>query len=375
MKQYFVIAGLFVNLWLVYQLSFASETGTSELIRLTSKNHILGNENPHNLKGNLTNENQEDKIAKQECSVIAAKLIKLSGYTHVRYRVREDNIDGFDIRRARLSLKGKISKQLRFKLQTELGGSCQKLLDAELSFDLNPVIKLSAGQFKIPFSQENLMSNTKLATINRSQSVEALTARSKDILGNQGGRDIGFKLSGSFSKVNDRPRFNYVFGIFNGSGINTADLNQQKDIAGRVVIHPIKNMAFGGSYYTGQYTLADALNKTEKRERVGAELNYKYSLISFMAEYIKGKDSKIEKAGWYVQVGCFFIPQKLQGVLKYDTFNPNINISDNTTTVYTIGLNLTFVKKSKIQINYEIKDESGTEKENNALTAQLQFAF
>lgn len=376
MKQYLAIIWLLINLLVLSQLSLALEPSTNEFILLTLKNGILAKGNPNDLKGDMTHENQKGMKEKKEFSIIAAKLIKLSGYTQVRYRIREDNIDGFDIKRARLSFKGKISKQFSYKLQTELGGSSQKLLDTELTFDLHPILKLCAGQFKIPFSQENLMSSSGLATINRSQVVEALTARSKDVLGNQSGRDIGIKLSGSFSKITDWSLFDYALGVYNGSGINTSDLNEQKDVVGRLVIHPVKNIALGGSYYRGKYTIANALSKIDNRKRVGAEFTCTYSLISFMAEYIKGKDSSIEKAGWYVQAGCFFIPRKIQGILKYDTYDPNTDVSDNSTTVYTIGVNLFLDKKSKIQINYELKiNEQGTEKEYNPLIAQLQFAF
>jgi phosphate-selective porin OprO/OprP len=131
-------------------------------------------------------------------SIAVSKPIYLSGYTQVRYQFCQDKIDGFDIRRARLSLKGKLGKQLGYRLQTEFSGSSPKLMDAELTFDLHSTAKLSVGQFLIPFSQENLASNTKLESINRSQIVEALAARGKDDIGNQNGRDIGFQVSGSF---------------------------------------------------------------------------------------------------------------------------------------------------------------------------------
>ncbi len=73
----------------------------------------------------------------------------------------------------------------------------QLLLDAILGYKVTSSLKINIGQFFIPFSQENITSNTKLETINRSQVVEALTTRGKDVIGNQNGRDIGIQVSGS----------------------------------------------------------------------------------------------------------------------------------------------------------------------------------
>jgi len=375
MKTYVVMTCMCVNLILLYQQGFAVESGLPELIFITSEKWLLGTERCNRLTGNITIKNQKNTIEKTEPGGIDAMTLKLTGYAQVRYRQGDDGNDSFDIRRARITLNSQMSKQLHFKLQTELGSSRQKLLDAEFILDLNPVIQLSAGQFKIPFSRENLMSSSKLETINRSQSVEALTARGEDVLGNQNGRDMGIKLSGSFRRGNDRVLLDYAFGLCNGSGINTSDLNAHKDLVGRFVFHPLNNMTFGGSYYTGRYTLPDALDKTEKRERVGAEFVFKYSLVSVIAEYIEGNDGAIERAGGYAQVACVIIPQKLQGVLKYDIFDSNLNVSHNSSTIYTIGLTVMFAEKSLIHINYELKDEQDTEGENNGLVIQLQSVF
>jgi hypothetical protein len=42
---------------------------------------------------------------------------------------------------------------------------------------------------------ENLASSNKLEMIDRSQVVEAIVARGKDLIGNQNGRDMGFEAS------------------------------------------------------------------------------------------------------------------------------------------------------------------------------------
>jgi len=180
MKVFRILAFLLVGLIILAQNIWASDDNALLNFRSSTANKV------------------NEKSNKENFEMIAAKLMKLTGYTQVRYRVRDDNNDTFDIRRARLALKGDIIQRFSYKLQFEFGGTHQKLLDAELGYELDAHFKLSVGQFKIPFSLENLVSSAKLDTINRSQVVEALTARSKDVLGNQNGRDIGIKITGSF---------------------------------------------------------------------------------------------------------------------------------------------------------------------------------
>jgi phosphate-selective porin OprO/OprP len=301
-----------------------------------------------------------------------ASSLMINGYTQVRYRSDEAN-ETFDCRRARLALKGNLSPHMSFKLQTELSGSSQKLLDAELMFTIHPAIRFSAGQFKIPLSHENNLSSSDLKTINRSQVTEALTARSKDVAGNQNGRDIGIKLTGEMIQFGDFKLIEYTVGFCNGSGINTADRNTQKDGAGRIVVHPRKNIGLGGSLYSGHFTSSDAKGLTTDRSRQGIELFADWTLLSIRSEYLRGKDDKIKKDGWFVTTCIPLIQGKMEAVLRYDTFDPDIEVTGNSKSFYTFGINIPLDKRSKIQVNYEMQEES--EKSGNSLSIQLQAGF
>lgn len=370
-----VFGWLLVSLLILTPLSFAAESDVDRLLNLLTEKGVVSEEDAAGFRADLALKKQEEKEKQKEFAVIAGKPVEVSGYTQLRYRQDQSINDTFDIRRARLTFKGDITERFSYKLQNEFGGSSQKLLDAELGYEFNPYLKVSAGQFKIPFSQENLASSAKLDTINRSQIVEALTARSKDVIGNQSGRDIGIKASGSFWEAKDRYLFDYALGVFNGSGINTSDRNEQKDFVGRTVFHPIKELSLGGSYYAGRYTLSSAPARKDDRDRIGAEFAYVRDPISLKGEYIKGNDGAVEKDGWYLQAGYFFIPKKFQGLFKFDTYDPNTKVSKNATDVYTIGANWFFNKWAKLQVNYELKEEEGSATDNNALIAQLQLGF
>ncbi|MBI4650336.1 hypothetical protein HY745_03430 [Candidatus Desantisbacteria bacterium] len=253
------------------------------------------------------------------------------------------------------------------------------MLDAILGFKVNSSLRINFGQFFIPFSQENLNSNTKLETINRSQVVEALAARGKDVIGNQNGRDVGIQAGGNILIGEGFGPIDYAFGVFNGSGTNKPDLNNRKDLVGRLVFHPLKEISIGGSYYNGSYTLSSALTKKATRIRSGAEIAFVKEDISIKGEYIKGKDDIINRDGWYIQTGYFFIPKTFQGVLKYDSYDPNTNGKDKVqkdeTDVYTYGVNWYFNKWAFLQINYERKDEKVKNIKNNAFIGQVTLQF
>lgn len=376
MRVFLVFSWLVVSLLVLAPISFAAESEVDKLLDLLVEKKVLTTEDAAGLRADLAVKKQEEKEKQKEFAVVAGKPIKISGYTQVRYRQDKSINDTSDIRRARLDFKGDVTERFDYRLQADFAGSSAKLLDATVGYKFNPYIKLTAGQFKIPFSQENLTSSPKLETINRSQVVEALTARGTDVIGNHNGRDIGAQLSGNFWPKADSYLFDYALGVFNGAGINTSDTNEQKDVVGRLVFHPLKNWSVGSSYYRGRYTLSSAPTRKDDRNRIGTEFAYVKDPISLKGEYIEGKDGATKKDGWYLQAGYFFIPKKLQGVFKFDTYDPNSDTDNNETDVYILGGSWYFNKWAFLQVNYELKNEiKRKEIDNNALTGQLTLLF
>jgi phosphate-selective porin/Arc/MetJ-type ribon-helix-helix transcriptional regulator len=357
--------------------SFAVESDVDRLLDLLVKKGVVTTQEAVEFRAELAVKKQEEKDQQKEFVLTAGKPIKISGYTQVRYRKDKSTNDGLDIRRARLTAAGDITERFDYKTQVEFGGgSTPFLLDAALGYKANPYLKLTAGQFIIPFSMENVTSEMKMQTINRSQVVEALAARGTDVIGNQNGRDIGVQASGSLLPREDYYLADYAVGVFNGAGINkSADTNEQKDFIGRVVFHPVKDLSVGGSYYAGRYTLATTPNVKNDRDRVGAEVAYAKDSLSLKSEYIKGNDGPTNRDGWYAQGGYFFIPNKFQGVLKFDTYDPDTDAGHDATNVYTLGANWHFNKWAYVQVDYEFKDEMGKETDNDVLISQVTLQF
>src|ERR1700761_3358759 len=221
-----------------------------ELLNLLIKKNLLTQQEADSLRSDLALKEQQkrDKDKENQHSIsIGSRALQISGLVQARYQgFQQTGVnDAFDLHRARLDAKGNITDQWSYEVYTEFAATT-KLLDAYTAYKLADYLKLTAGQFKIPFSYESLTSDSQLDFIDRSQVVEALAGRSKDVIGQQNGRDIGIQASGSFAKLNGLYLFDYTVGVFNGAGYDvTTDNNNHKDFAGRLGVHPIKNLDFG----------------------------------------------------------------------------------------------------------------------------------
>jgi phosphate-selective porin OprO and OprP len=352
---------------------------SEEMINLLISKHLITQTEADSVRAVIAIKAQDDKAKQKKFNITSGKALTLNGYTQVRFQSLQEPTkkDGFDIRRARLDLKGAISEKWDYRMQLDFATS-PKILDATIGFKAGDYFKVTAGQFKVPFSMENLTASNKLESIDRSQAVEALVARGKDVIGNHNGRDIGLQLAGSVFRINDIYLLDYAVGVFDGAGINATDNNENKDIAGRLLFHPVKGFDIGGSYYNGfdNWTIGTpAVAKNQLRRRIGGEMSYTQSDFSLKGEFIQGKDAGVDRSGWYAQAGYYFIPKKFQLVLKYDTYDPDMDKDKNISTNYVTCLSYYFNDFTRLQGSFTYRDEEGTRINNDVIAVQLQIGF
>ncbi len=324
-------------------------------------------------------------------SSITAKMT-LNGYSQVRYQYYLDDKtpSSFDIRNARLMLRGTVLKNFGYNFQCDFAPPTVRLMDASLSYTFNKYAKLTGGQQKVPLSYESLRTDYDIHSMSRSQVVEALTARSKDVLAtassttavNNNGRDIGVLFSGGIpNEATQSTWVDYYLGVFNGMGINRGDADKHKDISGRVVGHPVKNLGIGGSFYQGKATYGADVATPKTRNRFGFEAYYEDGKrIYAAAEFLQGKDSATTKQGYYAMVEGFILPKKFAALVKYDWYDPNTDAAKNTdaSTIYSFALNWYFAAFTKIQLQYDYRREEGgdaAQKKNDLISIQGQVFF
>jgi hypothetical protein len=394
---------------LLWTTTANAQTADDILTILTKKGTISQQEADSIRRESSTRQRRSEAIA-DSFPLRLGRSLSLSGYTQVVYQNFDRPVvgkitDGFSIKRARLDFQGHFSSQFDYRVLVDFVGQSGAngtaatggqlispfLVEAHITYKPFPWLNVKAGQMIVEFSQENITQDRNLDLIERSQVVNALVARKGDAanglvdsIGNQNGRDIGIQLNGSLFRTQDRYLLDYFVQLLDGAGINTLDNNQSKDVDARLVLHPFRFLSLGGSYYDGFDRFTGTPTKDQLRTRWGVETDLELNSLSIKGEYIHGQDGTTNlktgttatlHQGWYGQVGYFILPRHLQGIFRYDWYDPITTKSNVNSTYYDFGLNYFFNVWTKVQVYYSLRNQEGPTINNNMFEAQLQLAF
>lgn len=283
---------------------------------------------------------------------------QLSAYA----QVQSGTSDALKLRRARVRAIGRIGTMWTYRLEGEFANA-PFLLDAEARLGLRTYLNITAGQFKVPFSQESQWMDAALPMVDRAQVVNKL-APGRDNGSN--GRDIGVEASGSFP-LRGKTGMEYSLGVFNGRGINTTAGNSRKDMASRLAVRPVERLTFAGDYYHGH------LDGTDRpRDRADAEYRYDGRQLLLMGEFIRAKDDTLHRQGWYALEGWKFSP-KWQGLFRVDAYIADRSAKNDTTTIYLGGVNWAMNKHLRFQLNGGYQDKKSAWSPD--VVSQVQVSF
>ncbi len=307
----------------------------------------------------------------------------------------------FQIRRARIDLKGNITPRLDFRLQADFANS-PKLVDAFVRVKFCRYINLQAGQFKTPFTLENPYAPLDLEFADNAQVISAL-AGYKDVSGVSSyamGRELGLQLYGTLAQFErdgkKYPLLSYYVGIFGGNGVNVKTDNMTKDLAGRIEFRPfLKNLTLSGSAYWGRYDDGKLDNLLRLRYSGGAE--YKNDNLTVRGEYVWGKTGisttnenheillkEFCTQGFYLTAGYWFhfgwgkfstAKQKLRPVLRYDYYQKDLSDSQNVSSCYSAGIDWWPEKHLNFRASYTLRDIHKNNKLGHGMTAMLSVKF
>ena len=289
-----------------------------------------------------------------------------------------DSKNSFLFNRARFGVTGTIpydfSYYATFEFSPTLGGPY--MLDVFVTYHgLGPWANFTLGQFKPPFGLELSTPCHMLHTINRSRVVNELASPF---------RDLGFMVWGG---TGDKDLFNngnenviqWKLAIMNGTGLNTLDDNQGKDIVARLIFSPWRWVRLGGSYKYGKQKPAKEDLDEDTRTRYGADLELEFGNFLFQGEYIYGFDQgstlegggcgqeptvvigDFKKSGYFAQA-MYMTGIRLQPVIKFESYDSNMDKSDNLYSTVTVGLNYFFNDWTRLQVNYMYNDNQNPEK-------------
>lgn len=294
--------------------------------------------------------------------------IKINGLAQAWYYHDETAgmADTFRLRRMEIRLSGNIRPEIAWftmidpaQIREDLARK-SPLQDFGVSFLYVPKTAVNIGQLKVPFGMEGLEPSAKLDTIERS----AMSAVFKwtDI------RDQGVWLSGDYEVAG--VALQPTLGVFNGEGQNTADVNDRKDVAGRLVAKPVQGLHLGAAFYQGQKGAVKVLN-----ERWGLEAKYGRDRFSVKTEYAQGHSGGLSRQTAYGAAAYRFL-KDIEGVVKYDWWDPDRSAGQDIQNEITGGL--TYYLESynaKVAVNYVKHLEEGPGVSNDLLRTLVQVMF
>lgn len=309
--------------------------------------------------------------------------------------------DRFLLRRARVNVQGSFLENFDYKAEIDFGanslgeqtGSRGAVTDFFLNWNKYEYANIKAGQYKTHFGWEQILSDTRLLTIERSLPNDRLTD----------GRQIGASVTGA---ILDK-RVSYAIGMFNGTSVNNSFNDNDHfmytaRIQGTVLKTDDKDWPVEWNAGANALTSKDAgVSKsgfgfdlvaggavdnlfTGDRNAWGLDTQVKVGPFDFQAEYLRNRfepdnstpANGFEADGFYVLGGYFILPKYLQAVIKFEGFDPDKGEAGNTTEVWTFGLNY-YVKGDdlKLMANYLYGDQDGVGEGKGRLLLRAQVMF
>ena len=264
--------------------------------------------------------------------------IKFDGRFHGDFKAYlDDHPDhsSFFVRRARLAASGTLYKYYDFRVEAEFGKGGSRLNDGFMNIHYWPQAQIKFGQFKTPFSMEELTSDNWIDFIERSVVNKLVPSR-----------DLGVMLHGGLQDQ----LFYYQLGVFNGYKLNQVkDPDNGKDLAFRLMVSPfiktghkaIEGLHFGGALTYGNENLtkdqwwnsgsfktaagttylsmANGVVQDGDRTRGGLELYWDWGSTALKGEYmvtqldglqINNQNNDFDIKGGYLSISHYLTGEK-----------------------------------------------------------------
>jgi phosphate-selective porin len=289
---------------------------------------------------------------------------QIHGYIQGRFTNQEGTPERLEIRRARVSVFGNAFSKLSYIFQVDVVKR-PYLMDLAAAWKFSRALRVTGGQFKIPFSAESLISDNLNTPIARARAVNAL-APGRDT-GVQG-RDVGVQLSGALGQANS-PMVEYAIGVFRGQTLVDAPTAHYRAAAGRVMVHPVAKLTVGGDWYVS----FSAPPKAEKR-REEAEGSYERGPLRLRAEQIWAQDGTLERRGGYA-LGAWVLSRRWEPLVRADWLTANVSKANTTSIAYLAGLNFYWGKHVKIGANAGAQHDQGPKGISSLFLAQTMLSF
>jgi hypothetical protein len=291
-------------------------------------------------------------------------VFQVHGYIQGRFTNQEGTPDRLEIRRARLIVSGDPVSKLSYTFQVDVVKR-PYLMDAALTWKFSRSLRLTGGQFKIPFSAESLISDNLNIPIARARAINGLVpGRDTGVQG----RDTGLQLAGALYRGNG-PVVEYAAGVFRGQTLAEPPAVHYHATAARLIAHPLPGLTAGGDWY-GSFSAPGASAK----RRLEAEGGYDRGPIHLRAEQIWARDGTLERRGGYV-LGAWRLSPRWEPLTRADWLTTNIHKANTTSIAYIAGLNFYWGKHVKVSVNSGAQHDQGPKGFSSVFLAQIMLNF
>ncbi len=335
--------------------------------------------------------------------------VDLSGYAQMWGEYGEKEFDGrtYDntlrgqIKRARVKLTGEVLDNITYKLSTDLKDNAE-LYDAAVTFThLGDAAHITLGQFKPHVSKEALRSSSELDFIERYQGAiygigdDAPTGEPNIGLGlDNEFRNIGVMLSGHPVEI-----FSYSLFMGNsGGGANLGTTGRDNlFFSGRIEASLIDALRFGAAYANTEKSNRGGFDKKFRTQVWTLDASYDVGGLTIAGEFIGGNTDATTNQGFsgasatgkevvwhaYYIMGAYWITDNIRGLVRFEEFDPDTAVTGSDSYrylhYYTFGLNYYFdpddIQQCKLQLEYQIREETSPDLADNILRLALQVSF
>jgi phosphate-selective porin OprO and OprP len=334
-------------------------------------------------------------------------------YGHVDLDAAVGGLDTnqFRVRRFKLFMNGfAFDPRLTWRVQLAFESNVANRIldDAWLGWKFADPVAIQMGQYKTPYSRQELYNDGVLQFPERSLATDAFKPS----------RDIGFMTFGSLGKG----LFTYQAGVFGGAGQSNLRTTENVMPVVRLVANPIGTMgaseadiqnhakpalSFGANGFVNTLRkLTDIafeaelnyagpagwLGRNVSRFQLGEEVDieswgldaqFKWCGFSLQAEgfwgQAKGQTSgaRVYAYGWYAQAGYFILPEKLDLAGRYSYVDYNRSVSRGGVSVISAATSYYFRRNSlKVVLDYSRTHRqrpSGQPANDSAFIVQAQL--
>ena len=335
-------------------------------------------ETPKGLEGRVAKLEKEVKKTPKIAHFLGGDM-KIGGYIQTRYTVGPSKKvnDTLAVNNAKLEVAGHVAPEVAYKVEIGPHKSTSILYDAFVRAEYFPKARITIGQFKVPFSEENLTSSSAIKTADR-----ALFQGNLSQEYSQGLMVDGDVLSNLY----------YAIAGVTGTKRNISEDNQAKDVVARLVYAPFKNsdssllkgLKIGTALQYGRQPRSGN-NEGDRLRNLGM-VKYEYKRWYFLSEYVHQKQEQIpgvedvKAQGWYAVVAykfpfkLFEYDTELEPVFKVEQYDPDTNVANNRQDMYTLGLTWYLNKYFYLMGNYQWRDEQNkTSNDRFILQSQVKF--